>query len=111
MSKFDICRIVSGLDRKHEENQWWEARLVTPKGEVVIRRVNYYDEYYKHDLGSFIKYGASLFNPLDDYQEKLDKSIELRERARIQLVAYLLQNGWEPVPGDAVLMRREKPLE
>ena len=106
----EVCRIVHDYDKQHQENRWWEARLITTEGEKVIHRINYLNEKYKNSLGNFLRELFPL-SPSKSYEEN-EQSRLLFEQANAKLTALLLQDGWEPSSTDqhgrVTMMKRNK---
>jgi hypothetical protein len=106
----EVCRIVHDYDKQHQENRWWEARLITTEGEEVIYRINYLDERYKNSLGNFWREMFTLSTQKS--HEEIKQSTLLFKRANAKLTALLLQDGWEPFAtndnGMVTMMKRSK---
>jgi hypothetical protein len=102
MPNVEICRVVLCWDLEQQANRWWEARLVTPEGERVIHRLDFWDDSYRSDAKHL---WVSVLRDLSPFAENPDerhrKSEELHDSTHARLVAHLLGNGWEPAGNDA----------
>lgn len=111
MARVEVCRITFGQDSKQEANQWFEARLVTDEGEVVIRKVEFWHEQHRSDRSYLLGYVLKFFFKSDrEHSEDLKKSVELTNNAHAKLVAQLMQDGWDisatDDKGRATMMKR-----
>jgi hypothetical protein len=110
MAKTEVCRIVYGQDEKRHRapwNAWWEARMTTKQGEIVIKRVTYFDKYFARDstlLG--VIYNIHFSNGIKGFQE----SVDLKKSMNFSLVPELIQDGWTIVStdghGQVTIMKR-----
>jgi hypothetical protein len=114
MAKIEVCRVVAGCDTKHEEDRWWEARLITYQSEKVIKQVKYRDERYR---SGFLAIRSIIFSDVfGGYKKNQDdqkKSLELEDNAHAKLTGEMIQDGWEPAGNDehgrTNVMKRARP--
>jgi len=95
LSGLQMCRITSGYDEKKNADMWWEARLMTNQGEKPIRRVHFWSEAHNSPI-------MPPFSSSDSLDEQSNK-------AHSRLIAYMLQDGWEPASyhgGQVVIMKK-----
>lgn len=101
MAKIEVCRIVAGCDTKHEENRWWEARLLIYQSEKVIKKLKYRDKRYR---SGFLAIRSIIFNDVfggyKKNQTDRKKSQILEECAHDKLIGEMTQDGWGPAGND-----------
>jgi len=114
MTQLQICRIEFEFDRKHTANQWWQAKLPSAEGEIIIAEEKYWDEYFN---GSVIFESIPFISEIYDLVRGANKleiqSKKLKKEAHSRLISRLANDGWEPSAFDdggfITFMKRENP--
>lgn len=101
LSGLQMCRITMDYDEKKKADMWLEARLITTQGEKPICRVHFWSEAHNASFMSTFSFGS--------HDRETKEYIEQINKAHARLIAYMLQDGWEPASygqGQVVTMKK-----